>query len=175
MPVSFQWIYYFVCNEFTEKETGKTHLCAVAGICRGSSLKVYQIRIHFSSVLLNSYLSLGGLMARTPAGDRGQTLPEETNFCIFRTLYFLQFQLCYAHIFFSFQNRRFLICISFSFWKKGKPSVLKLKLKVFIKFEKRVSFTYFSPIRLGCIVVGEVRVTICFIILSPLAFDWKLC
>ena len=50
-----------------------------------------------------------------------------------RTLYFLQFQLCYAHLFFSFQNRRFSICISFSFWKKEKPSVLKLKLKVFIK------------------------------------------
>ena len=33
----------------------------------------------------------------------------------FRTLYFLQFQLCYANIFFSFQNRGFSICISFSF------------------------------------------------------------
>ena len=58
-----------------------------------------------------------------------------------RTLYFLQFQLCYAHLFFSFQNRRFSICISFSFGKKEKPSVLKLKLKVFIKvlikFENR--------------------------------------
>ena len=53
--------------------------------------------------------------------------------CIWQTLYFLRFQLCYAHLFFSFQNRRFSICISFSFWKKEKPSVLKLKLKVFIK------------------------------------------
>ena len=56
---------------------------------------------------------------------------------IIRTLYFLQFQLCYARIFFSFQNRRFLIWISFSFWIKGKPSVLKLKLKVFMKLENR--------------------------------------
>ena len=39
--------------------------------------------------------------------------------------------------FFSFQNRRFSICISFSFWKKEKPSVLKLKLKVFRKLENR--------------------------------------
>ena len=103
----FRWIYYYSSNKSTGKETGKTHLCAVAGICRGSSLKVYQIRIHFSSVLLNSYLSLGGLMARTPAGDRDQTLPEETNFCIFWTLYFLQFQLCYAHIFSIFKTEGF--------------------------------------------------------------------
>ena len=59
------------------------HLCALVGICRGSAQKVCQIEIHFSSVLLNSYLSPGGLLARTPAGDQDQTLPEETNFCIF--------------------------------------------------------------------------------------------
>ena len=37
--------------------------------------------------------------------------------------------------FFSFLNKKFSICISFSSWNKKKPSVLKLKLKVFIKFE----------------------------------------
>ena len=103
----FRLHYYFFCNEFTRKETGKMHLCALVGICRGSAQKVCQIEIHFSSVLLNSYLSLGGLMARTPAGDRDQTLPEETNFCIFWTLYFLQFQLCYAHIFSIFKTEGF--------------------------------------------------------------------
>ena len=46
----------------------------VAGICRGSAQKVYQIWIYFSFILLHSYPSIGGLMARTPdchAVDRG--------------------------------------------------------------------------------------------------------
>ena len=60
---------------------------------------------------------------------------------------FSEFKLCYAHIFFSFQNRRFLICISFSFWMKEKPSVLKQGFhKIWKQKCASVLFTYVSPL-----------------------------
>ena len=77
----------------------------MAGICRGSAQKVYQIYIDFSSILHYSYLSFGGLMARTPdchAVDRGSN-PARGN----QLLYILpQFQNFQEVFWLSASNRK---------------------------------------------------------------------
>ena len=69
----------------------------------------------------------------------------------------VSFMLCSP--FFHFSKQKVLICISFSFWKKEKPLVLKLKLKVFIKFGNRSMLQFhLTKVRLELGFLSWVRV-----------------
>ena len=80
----FRWIYYYGSNEFTGKETGKTHLCVVVKVTLrfecpkwNSNLEIYLICTHRKKKICNfiSYLkwSVQGSNSATQAGKQNMT------------------------------------------------------------------------------------------------------